>query len=236
MLFEIKMSIFELYTKLTNQKHMKKVVLMLAVVGLAFTSCKENDKKSTATKVVEVAKEIVAKAADYKGDYIVDVTVSGLTWKGFKPTGSHDGALKIKSGSFSFANGAVASGAFVLDMTSIVVLDIPTDNENNGKLLGHLKADDFFGVVKNPTATFKITKVVGNLVSGDLTIKGKTKNVTFTATSSDTDGVKSFKSDPFKIDRTDFDIKYKSKKFFDNLKDKFINDEIEITIAVSSVK
>lgn len=215
---------------------MKKIVFMLAIVGLAFTSCKENEKKSADTKVTEVTKEVVAKAVDYKGDYVVDVTASNVTWKGFKPTGSHYGSLKVKSGSFSFANGVVVSGEFVLDMTSIVVLDIPVEKKGNAKLVGHLKADDFFGVEKNPTATFKITKVEENTVSGDLTIKGKTKNVTFTASSSDVDGVKSVKSEAFKIDRTDFDIKYKSKTFFDNLKDKFINDEIEITIAVSSVK
>jgi len=121
-------------------------------------------------------------------------------------------------------------------MTSIVVLDIPADDKYNAKLTKHLKADDFFGVESNPTASFKITNVEGNTVSGDLTIKGKTKNVSFTTSSSETDGVMSFKSESFKIDRTDFDIKYKSKKFFDNLKDKFINDEIEISITVSSVK
>jgi len=215
---------------------MKKVIFMLAVVGLAFTSCKENKKNSEDTKVAEVAKEVVAKAVDYKGDYVVNVTASNITWKGFKPTGSHNGELKIKSGSFSFANGAVASGEFLLDMTSIVVLDIPADDKYNAKLTGHLKADDFFGVEKNPTASFKITKVEGNTVSGDLTIKGHTKNVTFNATSFEDQGVVSFKTEAFKIDRTDFDIKYKSKKFFDNLKDKFINDEIEISITVSSVK
>jgi len=215
---------------------MKKVILMLAIVGLAFTSCKETEKKSEDKKVAAVATEVVAKAVDYKGDYVVDVITSNVTWKGFKPTGSHDGALKIKSGSFSFANGAVASGEFVLDMTSIVVLDIPADDKYNAKLVGHLKADDFFGVEQNPTATFTITKVDGDIVSGDLTIKGKTKNVSFTVNSVESEGVMSFKSEAFKIDRTDFDIKYKSKKFFENLKDKFINDEIEISIAVSSVK
>jgi len=215
---------------------MKKVIFMLAVVGLAFTSCKENEKKPEDTKVAESTKEVVAKAVDYKGDYVVDVTASNITWKGFKPTGTHNGDLKIKSGSFSFANGAVASGEFLLDMTSIVVLDIPADDKYNAKLTKHLKADDFFGVESNPTASFKITNVEGNTVSGDLTIKGKTKNVSFTTSSSETDGVMSFKSESFKIDRTDFDIKYKSKKFFDNLKDKFINDEFEISITVSSVK
>jgi len=209
---------------------------MLAVVGLAFTSCKENEKKSESTKVAKSTKEVDAKAVDYKGDYVVDVTASNITWKGFKPTGTHNGDLKIKSGSFSFANGAVASGEFLLDMTSIVVLDIPADDKYNAKLTKHLKADDFFGVESNPTASFKITNVEGNTVSGDLTIKGKTKNVSFTTSSSETDGVMSFKSESFKIDRTDFDIKYKSKKFFDNLKDKFINDEFEISITVSSVK
>ncbi|MBL4745982.1 MAG: YceI family protein [Flavobacteriaceae bacterium] len=215
---------------------MKKVILMLAIIGLAFTSCKDCEKKSVATDVVEVATKVVVEAVDYKGDFVVDVINSNVTWKGYKPTGSHNGALKIKSGSFSFANGALASGEFLLDMTSIEVLDIPADHKNNAKLLGHLKSDDFFGTEKNPVAIFKVITVDGNTVSGDLTIKGITKSVTFTANSSEDNGVMSFESEVFKIDRTDFDIKYKSKSFFENLKDKFINDEIEISFAVNSVK
>ncbi len=215
---------------------MKKVIFILAVVGLAFTSCKDNEKKSEAKKEAEVEKKVIEKAVAYKGDYVVDISSSELKWKGFKPTGSHHGSLKIKSGSFSLTDGKVVSGDFLMDMTSIVVLDLPADDPYNAKLMGHLKSEEFFGVEAYPTAHFKITKVEKNTVSGDLTIKGHTENVTFKATTSENNGVVTFKSETFKIDRTDFKIKYKSKKFFENLKDKFINDEIEISIVVSSVK
>ncbi|MDI1305369.1 MAG: YceI family protein, partial [bacterium] len=99
-------------------------------------------------------------------------------------------------------------------------------------LNGHLKSEDFFGTEKFPTSTLVFKKVVAKsanvyTVTGDLTIKGKTNSITFdlatTANSATT---------ALKIDRTKYDIKYGSGSFFDNLGDKAISDEFELTVAL----
>jgi len=124
-------------------------------------------------------------------------------------------------------------------MNTIEVLDIPKEEEGNGKLVGHLNSGDFFDVENNPTATFEITDVVNGenaSIKGDLTVKGITKSIEFPVTLTSSDAGIKLSGATFKIDRTDFDIQYKSKKFFDNLKDKFINDEFEISFEVNASK
>lgn len=163
-----------------------------------------------------------------------------INWKGFKPTGDHYGTLLLKSGSFTINNNAITGGEFTIDMNSMVDLDLPADSEYNAKLIGHLKSDDFFGVAKYPTAHFKITgtenKGDKTLVKGNLTIKDKTNPVEFLALVKMEDGKMTFKSDTFKIDRSKWDVRYKSQSFFENLGDKFIYDDMEISISLEAKK
>jgi len=213
---------------------MKKFLISVIVAATVIISCKE-DKKGK----VEVKKEVkVEKTAEVVNN--VDVVNSVIRWKGTKPTGAHFGTVKLKSGALKVENGKLQSGEFVIDMNSIVDTDMPADNEYNAKLVGHLKSKDFFDVATYPTAQFVITKVEekdGKLaVTGNLRIKDVTKSITIPASITVTDGVVIFKSEPFKVDRADFGIKYKSKKFFDNLKDKFIDDLMEFTFEVKAKK
>ena len=163
---------------------------------------------------------------------------SVVNWKGFKPTGEHYGTLKLKNGYFSVEDGYIQGGEFQLDMNSIENLDIPADSEYNAKLVGHLKNDDFFGVDKYPTATFKISKVTikngKSYVEGDLTIKDKTNPVAFEAEVEIKEGVVVMKTETFKIDRSKWDIKFKSNSFFSDLGDNFIYDDIEISLEVKA--
>ena len=110
---------------------------------------------------------------------------SQVVWKGYKVTGSHEGTITIKSGSLVFDNDKLTGGEFVMDMTTISSTDL--EGESKGKLDGHLKSDDFFGIENHPTATlvFKKVKSTGENVydvTGDLTIKGKTNVVNFSIT------------------------------------------------------
>ncbi|MFT6755989.1 MAG: polyisoprenoid-binding protein YceI, partial [Urechidicola sp.] len=121
-----------------------------------------------------------------------------------------------------------------IDMNSVNVLD--TDSE---KLLRHLKSGDFFDVEKFPIATFKITESTiiesKTIVKGFLTIKGITEEIEFPATISKNDKDQIIlESETFKVDRAKFNISYKSKTFFANLKDKFIHDEFDIKVRVVS--
>lgn len=172
--------------------------------------------------------------------YTVDAAKSTITWIGRKVTGSHNGTITLKSGSLNVDGKKVTGGSFVIDMTSIKNVDIK-DAEGVAKLEGHLKADDFFGVTKFPTCNFVITKVAGNganvTVSGNLTIKGVTKPLSFPATVAvNADGTVSALAGKIIVDRTKYDIRYGSKSFFDSLGDKAIDDEFELNVKLVAKK
>ena len=170
----------------------------------------------------------------------VDVENSIVNWKGFKPTGEHFGNISISEGNLEMNEGALVGGSFTFDMNTIVDTDMAADSKYNVQLVDHLKSADFFDVAKYSTAKFVITsvkKVDDNLsISGDLTIKDVTKNITFSASLSNTAGVSTFKSEKFMVNRADYNVTYKSKTFFNDLKDKFINDEFEISFELKTSK
>ncbi len=123
-------------------------------------------------------------------------------------------------------------------MNSIIDLDMAADSEYNAKLVGHLKSDDFFGVEKYPVAIFKVTSTEAKgdqtLIKGDLTIKEKAHPVSFLATISMDGNQLTLKSDTFMVDRSKYDIKFKSKSFFSDLGDQFIDDDMELSIHVKA--
>jgi polyisoprenoid-binding protein YceI len=168
-----------------------------------------------------------------------DTRSSLVNWKGFKPTGEHYGTVKLKSGYFTVQNKKIVEGEFEIDMNSIECVDLPSDSESNAKLVRHLKSDDFFGAEKYPAAIFKLssTEAKGEktLCKGNLTIKGITHPVSFLATIVQEGENLSLKSEAFKIDRSKWNIQFKSKSFFSDLGDKFIYDDIELSVEVVAV-
>jgi polyisoprenoid-binding protein YceI len=170
----------------------------------------------------------------------LDTTASSAKWLGKKVTGQHNGTVNLKSGTVDIEKGAVKGGEFEIDMASIKDSDI-TDEKNNAKLVGHLKSDDFFGVEKNPTAKFKIKSVkelkgnkeANSEVTGDLTVKGKTETITFPA-QIDVKGDKATAKAKIVVDRTKFDVRYGSGKFFENLGDKMINDNFDLEVDLKT--
>ena len=217
--------------KSQNTKKMKKIVLSLIVVASILTACKGEKKEKVAVKeAVEV--EITAATLNN-----VDTAASVLTWQGNKPTGSHNGIVTIKSGGLLVEEGVLKGGEFVIDMNTISNVDM-AGSAGAGKIEGHLKAADFFDVAVYPTSSFIITKVEeveGKLaVTGNLQIKDVTKSITIPAMISSEGGVITFKSDVFNVDRADFNVKYGSKRWIEGLKDKFINDLMEMSFEVKT--
>lgn len=212
---------------------MKKVILAIAFIAVGVACKNEKKKEVKIEKAVEV-ETLVKKMGN------VNVITSKVEWKGTKPTGAHNGIVNLSTGSLNVENGEIKGGEFVIDMESIKCLDIPENDGKNKDLVDHLNGDDFFAVKKYPTAKFVIAsaeKSGDNVeITGNLTIKGKTKSITFPASFSQTDIGYSLKSEPFKIDRTQFDITYKSKTIDAALKDKFIDDLIEFVIVVNAKK
>ena len=157
-----------------------------------------------------------------------EVKQSNIEWKAYKVTGSHKGNVSLKSGSLAFENEKLVGGSFIMDMTSITCTDL--DGEYKNKLEGHLKSDDFFGVSKYATSTLELVSVksVGKNVydvKGKLTIKQITKPISFKVS---VYGKKTNAS--IKVDRTDFDIKYGSGSYFDDLADNLIYDEFDLIV------
>ena len=156
----------------------------------------------------------------------IKVASSKILWKGYKVTGSHEGSIAIKSAFLTFEDEKLSGGEFVIDMTTISSTDL--QGEYKGKLDGHLKSDDFFGVDTHPTAVlvFKEVQAEGKYsysVTGDLTIKGKTNPVTFTISLYGSKATATLK-----VDRSKYDVRYGSQSFFDGLKDKVIYDEFSL--------
>ena len=158
----------------------------------------------------------------------IKIENSSVVWKGYKVTGAHQGTMAIESGHLRFSEDVLVGGECIIDMASIANTDL--EGEYKGKLEGHLKSNDFFGVEDFPTATliFKEVKASGKNsyeVLADLTIKGKTNPVTLDVS---VYGNKANAS--MKIDRTKFDVRYGSTSFFDGLKDKAIYDDFDIGV------
>lgn len=216
---------------------MKKLSVFILGLSVLFISCKEKTKEEKVNEVEVTIKEI-QKIAD--AVYMVNSKTSILNWKGFKPTGTHNGTVTVNEGSMEIKGGKLIAGKFVFDMNTITVLDMPEDDEYNAKLKGHLKSGDFFDVENNPTSTFEIVEVANKsdeiFIKGNLTIKGITKSIEFPAELKVTDTGVKLTGNAFKIDRTEFDIRFKSQKFFNDLKDQFINDEFEISFEINVSK
>ena len=209
---------------------MKKNILTLwafALVSITLINCKNEAKVNNEETAMVSTKQNAVK-------YSVIIEESSINWQGFKPTGSHNGTISIENGEFNISDGSIQNGKFLIDMSSI------KESKGSTRLEGHLKSADFFDVEQFPTASFEITALSetngNNIMSGNLTIKGKTNNISFPVSLSSGGDSYTISSDIFTIDRSKWDIRYKSKSFFNDLKDKFINDDIELKITVKANK
>ncbi len=171
--------------------------------------------------------------------YKVDVSKSKIEWIGRKITGQHAGELRLASGILNSNGNSLAGGNFVIDMSSISNTDL--DKKSAQKLLGHLKSDDFFSIEKNPTAKFEISNVksVGVdkvTITGKLTIKGISNDVSFPASVKQKGNILVAVANGVRVDRTKFDIKYGSSSFITGIGDKAIDDEFELNINLVAIR
>jgi polyisoprenoid-binding protein YceI len=175
------------------------------------------------------------------GGYSINVGESSIGWTGTKKLGGkkHNGTIAIKSGNIAYDGSNITGGEIVIDMRSLTNKDLSGDGK--AKLEGHLKSDDFFAVEKHPEARFviKSAKSKGGVsyeVNGDLTIKGITKPAKadlVVAKNGDT-GVSI--GGALVFNRADFDVRYGSDSFFDNVPDGFISNEVILTVNIKAAK
>jgi len=159
--------------------------------------------------------------------YKADPEKTLVKWQGKKIGGKHHGTIELKSGELQMDGNKPVSGSIVIDMTTIIDEDIENDS-NRERLEKHLKSDDFFGVDQFPEAKLEITgseikkggpiKIIGNIV-----IKGITRPLEFVTDLTTSEETLIFIGH-IDIDRTLFDVRYGSTKFFENIADRAIND------------
>lgn len=226
--------------------NMKKIsVIALVGVGLLVASCNTKEKTETSTATTEQA------VAESKGEALaVDAATSVVNWKAFHKGGFAPrwGTLNVKSGDISIEGGQVVAGNFTIDMTSIKVdpASVTEKDKKPADLEAHLKNPDFFDVEKNPASDFKITSVAdlketpkdavagaNKTVSGNLTLMGKTMNVTFPAKVDVVDNTAAIQA-KFTVNRTDWGIKFGTSEA--DPAEWMISKDIEIAIDVKAKK
>ncbi len=191
------------------------------------SSCVSNPdgkRAETSDNVGEVAQSQTAN------ELTVDTAQSTVQWTGRKVSGEHHGDVQIKSGTLTVEGGKLVGGNFVMDLATITNHDL--EGEYKGKLEGHLKSADFFDVDNHPEAKFEITNVqdgaeAGTVaISGNLTIRGVTKNITFDAQVQEASDSAVKATADFNIAREDWGVNYAGQA--DDLISKEINFKVTL--------
>jgi len=165
----------------------------------------------------------------------IESAQSSIEWLGRKVTGSHNGTIDIKQGEFILNDGKLLAGEFVVDTSSIKILDI-ADTETNAQFGGHLASDDFFSSQKFPEATLEIISATGRRVEANLTIKGITNHIAFDADII-VKGSELTATAKIIIDRTKYEMKFRSGNFFKDLGDTLIYNDFELNVkAIAQVE
>ncbi len=221
---------------------LRRIFSIIAFLALIAVSCKgPAGERAVATDAIDATKVENYEVAQ------VNLAESQVEWIGTKPTGQHYGTVKLSDGVLHIAEDQVVGGKFVIDLNTLLVTDI-TDPEMNANLRGHLISADFFEVATWPVAEFEILRIEGkegiaqpetgvvptHTISGNLTIKGITKAISFDAQIERAGDVFSARTVQFIINRTEWAVNYGSNTIFDNLQDNFIHDDIALKINLTA--
>jgi polyisoprenoid-binding protein YceI len=221
---------------------MKNKILLLSLVaglslGTSLTSCSNASGDKAQIADSQKVDSAVGKAIQ------ADLNTSIVAFKGNGVGKDHPGKFKLTEGNLTVADGKLTGGKFTIDVNSMT-LD-QTEDFITAKLRPHLLSPDFLDVAKFPTATFEITKVdtytpapgdssvvkgANQTISGNLTLKGVTKNVTFPARVEVTENGAAAEAN-FDIDRTLWGIVYGNDQ---SLKDKFISPVVNIHVLLGA--
>lgn len=204
--------------------NMKNLSLLAAVACLSLTACSKNPADNVPAADVKSAAPAPAAAAVAK-TYAFGPETSKVGFVGSKVTGSHAGGFAKFAGELNVVDGKVAAAG------SKVVIEVASLFSDAEKLTGHLKGPDFFDAAKFPTATFTATAIehgaTNSVVTGNLSLHGVTKQISFPATIHVSDSAVSLAAE-FSINRFDFEIKYPGKT------DDLIRQEVVLKLKVEA--
>jgi len=209
---------------------MHRSVLLMIVAGLMFVSACSDPAADKSKAVTGEATKVASPAAAAQGQkYVITPQNSKVEFIGSKVTGSHNGSFGDFSGQVDYAGTPEQSRVSITIKSDSLTTDTPD-------LTKHLKTADFFDVAKFPEATFVSTSIkpggekgASHTVTGNLTLHGVTKAVTFPATISVTPDAATVDS-TFSINRKDFGINYAGQA--DNL----IRDDVVLKLTIRATK
>jgi len=219
-----------------------KKTLLLSLSLFSLLCCK-NDPKTEAAQAAPKIDTILVNPVPTEGAATFKVTEGMVEWSGtktMKKTG-HQGTITIESGELMVNQGQLISGKVTLDMNSISVTDIKDPGERRD-LESHLKDSDFFEVIKFPKAEFVFSEVLPStmpnfnwVLSGNLTMKGKTAPVNIPVKVSIEGNVLRAESPAFPINRTQWGVNFRS-GMLGTVKDKMIDDMVPLSLKIVAKK
>lgn len=224
-----------------NWKLTLKLLGLSCITAAVLSSCDKAPKGDSA-KIAEA--EQVTQATGVT--YVVDTATSWVKFTGHGVGKNHPGYFKLNYGATAVNKDSVSGGSFVINIKSMRMEE--KGEHITGKLTPHLLSGDFFDAEKFGTATFEITNVVpyklekdgdkslvegaNFTISGNLTLKDVTKNISFPA-HINLDGNKLKGKGNFDIDRRQWNMNYGNDK---TLGDKFISETVNIEFYLEAVQ
>ena len=212
---------------------MLKKFLIPAIFISFIVSCEKSSKKKIDTSLPKPTLSLSS------GDYTMDNDNSSIKWTGRElSTKSHYGSLQMKNGSLTVNTDGTVNGIIKIDMTTIDCEDL--QGRSKASLERHLRSDDFFSVESHPiaTLTFKSEGGIGAgnklAFNGDLEIKGISHPISFESELKSVDPKVSALVD-MTFDRSKYNVRFRSGTFFQNLGDKLIYDDIEISVDIRTL-
>ncbi len=225
--------------KMKGKNQITNLLLACSLVLLAM-ACEKAPKGDDA-KITEKEQAVAATGTSF----VVDTAQSYVKFTGNGVGKNHPGTFKLNYGAVAIDNDSLTGGSFVININSMQMEQQGKDIKE--KLRPHLLSGDFFDASKFGTATFEITNVMpwepkegekslvegANFsISGNLTLKGVIKNITFPARV-DLDGNTLKAKANFDIDRRQWQMNYGNDK---TLGDKFISETVNIELHLQALK
>lgn len=236
-------------------KLLQKTSMMLAAALMVVSCGPSNTVETGEAQEVAMAEGVTLE---------IDAESSKIDWRGYKPTGQHFGFIPVTEGQVSLEGESLTGARFVFDITGLKIQDMEESNENYPKLWGHLQSADFFDAANYPQAVFELTSVepysAGTIedkvefatdntpksdseiaaenpthwISGNLTMRGTTKNIKFPAYVSISNGAVEAKAG-FNIDRTAWGLAYGDESnAVDKAKDQFIYNTVSVGFDIKA--
>jgi len=225
---------------MADNPNFMKLNILFALGALSIVFACNNPTKNTV--VANDAKNESSDSTNTQTTYQIDTIKSKIAWEGAEGLLSivktHNGLLSISAGELQTDKKQLVGGNFTIPLKSLTVSDIPKEKPGNAKLVKHLLAADFFDEAKFAVANFAITNVKivsadSALISGNLTLKGISKNISFNSKITITDSTLTASTPKFYFNRKDWGIHYRTDKSFG---DELIKPEIGILINLVANK